>query len=295
MKVFVVGIGLIGGSFVKDVRVNMLDTKIYGIDANAAHLEEALSLGLIDEKASYEDLYLADFVMVSVPVDVMLQELPKILDKVSDECVVCDAGSTKELLCAELENHPKRRNFLACHPIAGTEFSGPSAAIHGLYNGKTNIICEVEKTAFTLQERALEIFQLLGMRIRYMNPKAHDKHIAYVSHLSHISSFMLGKTVIEKEKNERDIFDMAGSGFESTVRLAKSSPAMWTPIFKQNKDNVIETLEEYIQNLNEFKELLLKDDYEGIYNQMNSTNKIKTILKGMPASKIVAAEKNNEY
>ena len=295
MKVFVVGIGLIGGSFVKDVRANMLDTKIYGIDANAAHLEEALSLGLIDEKASYEDLYLADFVMVSVPVDVMLQELPKILDKVSDECVVCDAGSTKELLCAELENHPKRRNFLACHPIAGTEFSGPSAAIRGLYDGKTNIICEVEKTAFTLQERALEIFQLLGMRIRYMNPKAHDKHIAYVSHLSHISSFMLGKTVIEKEKNERDIFDMAGSGFESTVRLAKSSPAMWTPIFKQNKDNVIETLEEYIQNLNEFKELLLKEDYEGIYNQMNSTNKIKTILKGMPASKIVAAEKNNEY
>ena len=295
MKVFVVGIGLIGGSFVKDVRAKMLDTKIYGIDANAAHVEEALSLGLIDEKASYEDLYLADFVMVSVPVDVMLQELPKILDKVSDECVVCDAGSTKELLCAELENHPKRRNFLACHPIAGTEFSGPSAAIRGLYDGKTNIICEVEKTAFTLQERALEIFQLLGMRIRYMNPKAHDKHIAYVSHLSHISSFMLGKTVIEKEKNERDIFDMAGSGFESTVRLAKSSPAMWTPIFKQNKDNVIETLEEYIQNLNEFKELLLKDDYEGIYNQMNSTNKIKTILKGMPASKIVAAEKNNEY
>ncbi len=293
MNIFVVGIGLIGGSFVKDVRAKMPDTKIYGIDVNTVHLEEALSLGLIDEKASYEDLYLAEFVMVSVPVDVMLQELPKILDKVSDACVVCDAGSTKKLLCSALENHSKRRNFLACHPIAGTEFSGPSAAITGLYDGKTNIICEVEKTAFALQERALEIFQLLGMRIRYMNPVAHDKHIAYVSHLSHISSFMLGKTVIEKEKNERDIFDMAGSGFESTVRLAKSSPAMWTPIFKQNKDNVIETLEEYIQNLTEFKDLLLKDDYEGIYDQMNSTNKIKTILKGMPSSKIVATEKNN--
>src|SRR6056297_127982 len=293
MNIFVVGIGLIGGSFVKDVRAKMPDTKIYGIDVNTVHLEEALSLGLIDEKASYEDLYLAEFVMVSVPVDVMLQELPKILDKVSDACVVCDAGSTKELICNVLADHPKRRNFLACHPIAGTEFSGPSAAINGLYNGKTNIICEVEKTAFKLQEKALEIFQLLGMRIRYMNPKAHDKHIAYVSHLSHISSFMLGKTVIEKEKNERDIFDMAGSGFESTVRLAKSSPAMWTPIFKQNKDNVIETLEEYIQNLTEFKDLLLKDDYEGIYDQMNSTNKIKTILKGMPSSKIVATEKNN--
>lgn len=292
MNVFVVGIGLIGGSFVKDVKAKMPDAKIYGIDVNLAHLEEAFSLGLIDEKASYDDLHSADFVIVSVPVDVMLQELPKILDKVSDECVVCDAGSTKELLCAALENHPKRRNFLACHPIAGTEFSGPSAAINGLYDGKTNIICEVEKTAFALQERALEIFQLLGMRIRYMNPKAHDKHIAYVSHLSHISSFMLGKTVIEKEKNERDIFDMAGSGFESTVRLAKSSPAMWTPIFKQNKDNVIETLEEYIQNLSEFKELLLQDDYEGIYNQMNSTNKIKAILKGLPANKIISKKEN---
>lgn len=285
MKVFVVGIGLIGGSFVKDVKVKMPEATVYGIDANANHLEEALSLGLIDVKASYEDLSIADFVLVSVPVDVMLQELPKILDKVSEQCVVCDAGSTKELICEALNNHPKRRNFLACHPIAGTEFSGPSAAINNLYQGKTNIICEVEKTAFTLQEKALELFQLLGMRIRYMNPKAHDKHIAYVSHLSHISAFMLGKTVIEKEKNERDIFDMAGSGFESTVRLAKSSPAMWTPIFRQNKENVIETLEEYIQNLTEFKELLLQDNYEGIYDQMNNTNKIKTILKGMPTSK----------
>jgi prephenate dehydrogenase len=284
MNVFVVGIGLIGGSFVKDLKAKMPEAIVYGIDANADHLEEALSLGLIDVKATYEELPLADFVMVSIPVDVIVQELPKILDSVHEDCVVCDAGSTKELLCKVLENHPKRRNFLACHPIAGTEFSGPSSAINGLYDGKTNIICEVEKTAFTLQEKALEIFQLLGMRIRYMNPKAHDKHIAYVSHLSHISSFMLGKTVIEKERNERDIFDMAGSGFESTVRLAKSSPAMWTPIFRQNKENVIETLE-YIQNLTEFKELLLKDDYEGIYNEMNNTNKIKAILKGLPAKK----------
>jgi prephenate dehydrogenase len=285
MNVFVVGIGLIGGSFVKDLKAKMPEAIVYGIDANADHLEEALSLGLIDVKATYEELPLADFVMVSIPVDVIVQELPKILDSVHEDCVVCDAGYTKELLCKVLENHPKRRNFLACHPIAGTEFSGPSSAINGLYDGKTNIICEVEKTAFTLQEKALEIFQLLGMRIRYMNPKAHDKHIAYVSHLSHISSFMLGKTVIEKERNERDIFDMAGSGFESTVRLAKSSPAMWTPIFRQNKENVIETLEEYIQNLTEFKELLLKDDYEGIYNEMNNTNKIKAILKGLPAKK----------
>jgi prephenate dehydrogenase len=285
MNVFVIGIGLIGGSLAKDIKRNWPDSNIYGIDANERHLDEALSLSLIDEKADYGQLDKADFVIVSIPVDVMVQELPKILDAIDEDAVVIDAGSTKALICKVVDNHPKRRNFLACHPIAGTEFSGPSAAIEGLFIGKTNIICEIEKTAFKLQEKALELFQQIGMRIRYMNPEAHDKHIAYVSHLSHISSFMLGKTVIEKERNERDIFDMAGSGFESTVRLAKSSPAMWTPIFKQNKENVVETLGEYIQNLKEFKAMLMADDYEGIYNEMNSTNKIKEILNGIPLNK----------
>ncbi len=285
MNVFVVGIGLIGGSMVKDIKRLYPQAKIYGIDADEAHLEEAVALDLIDIKSNYEELPLADMVIVSIPVDASVEELPKILDAVNDDAVVFDAGSTKALICQAVENHPKRRNFLACHPIAGTEFSGPSAAVDNLYKGKTNIICEVEKTAFKLQEKALELFQQLGMRIRYMNPEAHDKHIAYVSHLSHISSFMLGKTVIEKERNERDIFDMAGSGFESTVRLAKSSPAMWTPIFRQNKKNVVETLEEYIQNLEAFKQMLLDDNYEGIYNEMNDTNKIKEILKGIPLNK----------
>jgi len=285
MNVFVIGIGLIGGSLAKDIKSTQEDVTVYGIDSNDTHLAEAKDLGIIDKKATYQDLQLADMVIVSIPVDVMVTELPKILDTVPEDCVVFDVGSTKSLICKTLENHPKRRNFLACHPISGTEFSGPSAAINDLFRDKTNIICEVELTAFKLQEKALQVFQAIGMRIRYMNPEAHDKHIAYVSHLSHISAFMLGKTVIEKEKNERDIFDMAGSGFESTVRLAKSSPAMWTPIFKQNKENVVETLDEYIQNLTAFKELLLQDDYEGIYNEMNNTNKIKGILKGIPLNK----------
>ena len=285
MNVFVIGIGLIGGSFAKDIKRLRPDTKIYGIDTNPSHIKEALALNIIDVKATYEELSLADMVVVSIPVDMLLTELPKILDAVQDDCVVFDGGSTKSLICKTVENHPKRRNYLACHPISGTEFSGPSAAIEGLYEGKTNIICEVERTAFKLQEKTLELFHQMGMRIRYMNPEAHDKHIAYVSHLSHISSFMLGKTVIEKEKNERDIFDMAGSGFESTVRLAKSSPAMWTPIFEQNKENVIETLEEYIGNLQAFKELLMQGDYEGIYDEMNDTNKIKEILNGIPLNK----------
>lgn len=285
MKVYIIGIGLIGGSMAKDIKALYDETEIYGIDVNERHLEEALALGLIDKTASFDELYQADLVLVCTPVDALLVELPRVLDAVSEKALVMDAGSTKELVCKLVEDHPKRRNYLACHPIAGTEFSGPAAAIRGLFEQKTNIICEVEKTAFKLQEKALDIFQKMGMRIRYMNPTAHDKHIAYVSHLSHISSFMLGKTVIDKEKNERDIFDMAGSGFESTVRLAKSSPAMWTPIFEQNKENVLEILEAYIQNLRAFQYKLEQDDYEGIYVEMDHTNKIKEILKGIPLNK----------
>lgn len=280
-NIFVIGVGLIGGSFALDVKSVINDLRIFGIDTNKDHLEEAKNLGIIDEKAVMDDLPKADLVMLAIPVDKTLQLLSLVLDKVKDDAIVVDAGSTKFDICKLVENHPKRRNFLAAHPIAGTEFSGPKAAFQGLYKDKTNIICEVEKTAFKLQEQALQLFQKMGMRIRYMNPEAHDKHIAYVSHLSHISSFMLGKTVIDKEQNERDIFDMAGSGFESTVRLAKSSPAMWTPIFKQNKNNVLETLEEYIQNLNQFKTFIENDDFESVYQVMNNTNRIKDILKGI--------------
>ena len=281
MNVFVIGVGLIGGSMVLDIKKKYPEAVVYGIDNNEEHLEKAIELGVIDIKATFEDLGKAEIVIVSIPVDVQLVVIPKVLDLVSDDALVFDVGSTKEDICKVLEKHPKRRNYLAMHPIAGTEFSGPTAAHTGLFDKKTNIICEVEKTAFKLQEKALDIFEKLGMRIRYMDAKSHDKHIAYVSHLSHISAFMLGKTVIEKEKNERDIFDMAGSGFASTVRLAKSSPAMWTPIFEQNKTNVIETLEEYIQNLQQFKELMIQNDFTEIYNAMESTNHIKQILNGI--------------
>mgnify|MGYP001605127705 CR=1 FL=1 len=280
-NVFVVGVGLIGGSFALDIKKLHPDCKVFGIDKNVQHLDDAMQLDIIDEKADITDLRQADVVVVAIPVDAALKVLPKVLDNVTDDTIVFDAGSTKEDICLEVKNHPKRRNYLAVHPIAGTEHSGPSAAIHGLYKNKTNIICEVEETAFKLQEKALKLFSELGMRIRYMNPKAHDKHIAYMSHLSHISAFMLGKTVIDKEKNERDIFDMAGSGFESTVRLAKSSPAMWTPIFEQNKTNVIETLDEYINNLKHFKQLMEDGDFEAVFDEMEKTNHIKEILNGI--------------
>ncbi|POS02556.1 prephenate dehydrogenase [Flavobacterium croceum DSM 17960] len=279
MKTFIIGTGLIGGSMALDIKSIYDDAVIFGIDAKEKHLDEAIHLGIIDQKATENDLINADLVIVAVPVDVALVILPDILNKIGEQTLVFDVGSTKNPICEAIENHPKRKNFMACHPIAGTEFSGPKAAIKGLYKGKTNIICEVEKTTFKLQEKAMDLFKKLGMRIRYMDPKSHDKHIAYVSHLSHISSFMLGKTVIEKEKSEQDIFDMAGSGFESTVRLAKSSPAMWTPIFKQNKKQVLKSLEEYIQNLSNFKDLLENDNYEEVYNEMQNTNRIKEILK----------------
>lgn len=285
MKAVVIGTGLIGGSFARDLRRVLPEAQILGRDNKAAHLDRALDLGLIDGEAREDDLRSADVVLVSIPVNHLSGELPGILDRVGEETLVFDAGSTKALICDAVSGHPKRRNFLACHPIAGTEFTGPDAAISGLFEGKTNIICEVEKTAFRIQERALELFGQIGMRIRYMNPVAHDRHIAYVSHLSHISSFMLGKTVIEKERNERDIFDLAGSGFESTVRLAKSSPAMWTPIFEQNRENVLETLDEYIANLQGFRALLMERDYEGVFQAMEQTNRIKEILSGIPSPK----------
>ena len=280
-NIYIIGVGLIGGSLAIDIKKNRPNVVIHGISRKDATLNEALSLNLIDKKATLDDIENADLVIVSIPVDATVKLLPTILDKIPDNGLVVDAGSTKEAICKAVENHPKRRNFLAMHPIAGTEHSGPSAAISNLFVGKTNIVCEVEKTAFKLQEKALKLFIEIGMRIRYMNPEAHDKHIAYVSHLSHISAFMLGKTVIEKEKNERDIFDMAGSGFESTVRLAKSSPEMWTPIFKQNKTNVVEILDDYIQNLIKFKEFMEADDFDEIYNEMKNTNHIKDILKGI--------------
>lgn len=280
-NIFVVGVGLIGGSFALDIKSLNSNCTIYGIDKSESHLDEAKQLGVIDKIAKIEDLNNADLVIIAIPVDATLQVLPEVLDHISDDTIVFDAGSTKEDICFKVRNHPKRRNYLAAHPIAGTEHSGPKAALRNLYKNKTNIICEVEETAFKLQEKALKLFSDLGMRIRYMNPKAHDKHIAYVSHLSHISAFMLGKTVIEKEKNERDIFDMAGSGFESTVRLAKSSPAMWAPIFKQNKSNVIETLDEYITNLEHFKKLMEDDDFDAVFKEMETTNHIKEILNGI--------------
>ena len=280
-NIYIIGVGLIGGSLALELKRLDSTVTIYGISRKEATLDEALALNLIDKKATIDDIVHADLVILSIPVDATVKLLPTLLDKIPETGLVIDVGSTKEAICKSVENHPKRKHFLAMHPIAGTEYSGPKAAIYDLFQNKTNIICEEDKTDEKLKDKVLNFFTAIGMKLRYMNPESHDKHIAYVSHLSHISSFMLGKTVIEKEKNERNIFDMAGSGFASTVRLAKSSPEMWTPIFKENKNNVIESLEEYITNLTHFRDMMKQDDFEGIYNEMKNTNYIKDILKGI--------------
>jgi len=278
MNIAVIGLGLMGGSFALDIKSVYSDSKIFGIDNSDSNLKEALALDLIDQIITYDDLIKMDIVLVSIPVNYSLIVIPKVLEKINENTLVFDVGSTKEAICQILENHPKRANFLAAHPMAGTEFSGPKAAHKGLYIGKTNILCEFEKTDYKLREFALEIFDNLNMKIIYMDPKPHDVHVAYVSHLSHISSFMLGKTVIEKEKNEKNIFDLAGSGFESTVRLAKSLPETWTPIFLQNKNNLVLAIDEYISNLNELKKIIENNDSNKLSSILNNTNRIKEIL-----------------
>ncbi len=278
MKVGIIGLGLMGGSFALDIKKPFPNSEIFGIDSSSKNLDEALELGLIDHKIDYKDLNKMDLILISVPVNNILGLIDKVIDVVGDNTLVFDVGSTKEPICNYLKNHKKRSNFLAAHPMAGTEFSGPKAAIKGLYVGKTNIICEFEKTDKKLGKLALEIFDALEMKTIYMDPKSHDIHVAYVSHLSHVSSFMLGKTVIEKEKNENNIFDLAGSGFESTVRLAKSSPNTWTPIFLQNKTNLAAAIDEYVTNLNLLKELIVEENDEELNKILNNTNRIKEIL-----------------
>ena len=279
LKLGLVGVGLMNGSLARDVKTLYKDVEVYGLSRKQSTLDRAKALGIIDHAAEMETLAEMDIVSVAIPVEATASLLPKILDHIGLDTLVFDMGSTKEAICTSVATHSKRNQFLACHPIAGTEFSGPDAAVLRLYEGKVNMLCEAEKTRPDLLSKAQQLFSDLGMVLRHIDPLEHDRHIAYVSHLSHITSFMLGKTVMEKEQNDQNIFDMAGSGFSSTVRLAKSSPEMWVPIFKQNKANVLETLEEYIANLNQFKDLIQNDAFEIITNQMKEINNIKHILK----------------
>ena len=278
MKLFLIGTGLIGGSMSKDLRNLLGNIQIHGIDKNELSVRRAKNIGLIDIIDSFENLNIADRVILSVPVSESLKILPFILDNLNKDALVWDVGSTKFSLCKSVEKHSKRDQFLATHPIAGNELSGPEASIENLFNGKIQILCQTNKTRPDLLQWAESIFNLMGMKIRYMKPEEHDKKMAIVSHLSHISSFMLGKTVMESEKNNQNILDFAGSGFESTVRLAKSSPEMWSSIFKDNRENIVEILNTYIDNLKQFQLKIENEDYIDLKNQMIKTNKLKKIL-----------------
>ncbi len=273
----VIGLGLLGGSMALALR-KITPAKIYGIDANPVHIEKAMQLGIIDLPTTISEIHSSDVVVIAVPVNKIAEITGQVLDKIHKNTIVFDTGSIKSGICNFLKNHPNRENFVACHPIAGTEFSGPEAAFDTLFVGKKNIICDASQTRDDILQKTLNIFKNLGMKTDMMESIEHDKHIAYVSHLSHISSFMLGKTVMEIEKDEENIFNMAGSGFESTVRLAKSSPTTWTPIFIENKSSILKSLNEYIQNLNEFASLIENDNYDEIYSIMMKTNHIKEIL-----------------
>ena len=281
MKVGIIGLGLIGGSISLKLKEVNNDITVYGFDKNNQSLDFSLSKQIIDYKLDLGSLLDFDYLFLAIPVESIKSQLASILDKISEKTLVIDFGSTKYQICNSVSNHKKRGNFLAAHPIAGTEFSGPIAAKKDLFDNKVMILCETEKTDSSLLSVAIEMFKSLGMNIKTMDAIEHDKHIAYVSHLSHISSFMLGKTVMDKEDDDQTIYDMAGSGFESTVRLAKSSPEMWSSIFIENKKNIIESLDEYMLNINNFKKLIETSDQENLNTEMKKINGIKEILKGI--------------
>ena len=281
MKIGIIGVGLIGGSLALSAREHIPDVQIYGSNRSETNLQKSLKLGLIDYRLDDSMIKQMDIILLAIPVDGAMDRLVDLLDEVNDNALIMDFGSTKTAICQQVALHSKRGQFLATHPIAGTEYSGPDSALSDLFKDKIQILCEIHKTRPDLLEWAQDWFKKIGMKLREMDPIEHDQHITYVSHLSHITSYMLGKTVMEKEKDQSAIFDMAGSGFSSTVRLAKSSPNMWVPIFKQNKENISKTLSQYINNLNQFKQLLDADKFDELHEQILEINKIRLILDGI--------------
>ena len=278
MVITVVGIGLIGGSMAITLKESGFATKIIGVDRSQENLDKAIRRRLIDEDMDLESaVEVSDIIILSVPVNAMLQILPKLLDLVKDQ-VIMDVGSTKFQLMNEVKNHPNRKQFVGSHPMAGTEYSGPEAAIPNLFDYKTTVLCDKELSSLEAVKKVELLYKALKMNVIYMNSKSHDVHTAYISHISHISSFALALTVLEKEKDEQAIFDLAGGGFSSTVRLAKSSAEMWVPVFRQNRDNVLDVLDEHINSLSKFRTLLIKKDFEKIHQLIEQSNEIKRIL-----------------
>lgn len=279
MQVTIIGTGLIGGSLAIALKQKDIARHIIGVESNAIHAQKALELGLVDEICELaEAIQKADVIFLCVPVNVSQNMIAEILEKI-DFRILIDLGSTKAGLCALAENSKNRNRFVAAHPMWGTEYSGPEAAVAGAFKGNAAVICDAEKSDADALLQAENIFRALGMNLVYMDAEAHDIHAAYVSHISHITSFALANTVLEKEKEEEAIFDMASGGFESTVRLAKSNADMWVPIFMQNRENVLDVLNEHISQLRKFKSCLEKENYHYLHELIENSNKIKRILK----------------
>jgi prephenate dehydrogenase len=274
----IIGLGLMGGSAAIDLKKRGFTKWIIGVDSNVLHAETALHAGIVDE---IETLQIAvrksDLIILAIPVDAAVKLLPVILDEV-DKQIVTDMCSTKAQLSLAVKDHKKRKNYVAAHPMAGTEFSGPWAAKPGLFDGKAVIFCDTDQSGIRAISTVRLLYDTLNMRPVQMNAAQHDKHAAYVSHISHISSFALALTVLEQEKNEKNIFDLASGGFDSTVRLAKSSAEMWSPIFEQNADNVVTVIETYIRYLENFKSAIQEHDIDKITGLIHSSNKIKRVL-----------------
>ncbi len=282
MNICIAGLGLLGGSFSLGLKSFRDDIYVYGVDINTKNAEAALKLGIANTIVDLEEgVKQAELIILATPVNVLSQQVVKVLDLIEEGCIVTDFGSTKEEVCKVADTHPKRNQYVAAHPIAGTENSGPESAFPSLLKHKMMIICDREKSVSGFVEKLEDLFKSLEMKIAYMNSVEHDRHIAYVSHLSHISSFALGSTVLDKEKDERSIFAMAGSGFSSTVRLAKSSPDMWAPIFTQNQKNVSEALDAYIKKLQFFKRIIDENDQQSSYILMKDANEIRRVLHGI--------------
>jgi prephenate dehydrogenase len=286
-------VGLIGGSFALGLRHAGIATEIIGVDKNPEHAAEALALGLVDKiLPEAEALALADIIILAIPVNALNNFVPDALNKIKEGAVIIDTGSTKSSICKTVANHPKRAQFVAAHPIAGTENSGPAAAFDGLFKSKTNIICESEKSSAHSMDIAMRAFNALEMKNIFMEAEEHDRHVAYVSHLSHVSSFLLGQTVLDIEKDEKNIFALAGSGFDSTVRLAKSSPDMWAPIFEQNVEYLSQALLEYIMHLQRFHYHLLKRDSKELHRIMSKANEIRRVLDSKSEKQSESLTKN---
>ncbi|MEJ7587523.1 MAG: prephenate dehydrogenase [Ferruginibacter sp.] len=276
----IIGVGLISGSFAIAMKEKGFVSKVIGVSRTEASLQKAKELGIIDEALPLEEAILqSDFIYVAIPVDATIPMMKKIMDLVTVKQIVVDAGSTKFALCDSLTGHPMRKRFVATHPMWGTEYSGPEAAVRGAFEGRACVICEKELSDSKAVDTVENIYRALGMHIIYMDAHSHDIHAAYISHISHITSFALANTVLEKEKEEDTIFELAGGGFESTVRLAKSNPSMWAPIFMQNRENVLDVLNEHISQLRKFKASLEKENLEYLTELMENANKIKRILK----------------